>query len=84
MASEIKVESQLGVGGKFSFTVKFPLSYNWVNSVSNLGGKQIIGYTGNPKTILIIDDHWENHSVLINWLQPVGFITPEEKMLLMN
>ena len=79
MGSEIKVESQLGVGSRFSFAAKFPLSYNWANSVSNLEGKQIIGYIGNPKTILIIDDHWENRSVLMNLLEPIGFITAEAK-----
>ncbi len=77
MGSQIKVESQLDVGSIFSFSVKFPLSSDWVQSVSHLEGQQIIGYTGNPKTILVIDDRWENRSVLINLLQPIGFITVE-------
>ncbi|NES01484.1 MAG: response regulator [Okeania sp. SIO2F4] len=77
MGSDIKVESQLGVGSTFSFAVKFPLSRDWVQSLSNVEGKQIIGYEGGQKTILVIDDRWENRSVLINLLQPIGFITAE-------
>ena len=77
MGSKIKVESQLGVGSTFSFAAKFPLSYDWVESVSNVEGKQIIGYEGGQKTILVIDDSWENRSVLINLLQQIGFITVE-------
>ncbi|NEQ41108.1 MAG: response regulator [Okeania sp. SIO3I5] len=77
MGSKIQVESQLGVGSTFSFATKFPLSCDWVQSVSNLEGKQIVGYEGGQKTILVIDDRWENRSVLINLLQPIGFITAE-------
>ena len=77
MGSKIKVESQLGVGSTFSFATKFPLSCDWVQSVSNLEGKQILGYKGGQKTILVIDDRWENRSVLINLLQPIGFIIVE-------
>ncbi|MEM1170249.1 MAG: ATP-binding protein [Cyanobacteria bacterium P01_H01_bin.35] len=77
MGSDIKVESQLGVGSTFSFAVKLPLSRDWAQSVSHLEGQQIIGYEGKPKTIVVIDDRWENRSVLINLLQPIGFITVE-------
>ncbi|WP_210407695.1 hybrid sensor histidine kinase/response regulator, partial [Hydrocoleum sp. CS-953] len=77
MGSKIKVESQLDVGSTFSFAVKFPLSRNWVQSVSHVEGQKIIGYEGGEKTILVIDDRWENRSVLINLLQPIGFITAE-------
>ncbi|MGD1805269.1 ATP-binding protein [Dapis sp. BLCC M126] len=77
MGSQIKVESQLGVGSTFYFAVKLPLSRDWAQSVSHVEGQQIIGYEGNPKTILVIDDRWENRSVLINLLQPIGFITAE-------
>ncbi|NEQ75648.1 MAG: response regulator [Okeania sp. SIO2C9] len=77
MGSKIKVESHLGVGSTFSFEAKFPLSTNWFKSASTIAGKQIIGYTGTQKTVLVIDDRWENRSVLINLLQPIGFVTAE-------
>ncbi|MGB3513838.1 MAG: ATP-binding protein [Microcoleaceae cyanobacterium] len=77
MGSHIRVESELGVGSTFSFEAKFPLSYDWVQSATTVAGKQIIGYTGKQKTILVIDDRWENRSVVINLLQPIGFVTAE-------
>ncbi|NEN92987.1 MAG: response regulator [Okeania sp. SIO3H1] len=77
MGSKIRVKSKLGVGSIFSFKAKFPLSANWVKSASTIAGKQIIGYTGTQKTVLVIDDRWENRSVLINLLQPIGFVTAE-------
>ncbi|MGK7919581.1 MAG: ATP-binding protein [Trichodesmium sp.] len=77
IGSQIKVESQLGVGSIFSFVVKLPLSDDWAYSMSNVSGKQIVGYTGTQKTVLVIDDRWENRSVLMNLLEPIGFVPVE-------
>jgi CheY-like chemotaxis protein len=33
----------------------------------------VIGYQGKQRTILIVDDHWENRSVIVNLLEP--FVT---------
>ncbi|MEQ9553274.1 MAG: response regulator [Coleofasciculus sp. G3-WIS-01] len=33
----------------------------------------IIGYTGEQRQILIVDDRWENRAVLANILEPIGF-----------
>lgn len=77
MDSKIRVKSQLGVGSTFSFKATFPLSYEWVQSATNLSGKQIVGYTGKQKSILVIDERWENRSLLISLLQPMGFMIVE-------
>ena len=37
----------------------------------------ICGYRGEGKKILIVDDKWENRSVLINILKPLGFEVAE-------
>ena len=34
---------------------------------------KVTGYQGQRKTILIVDDRWENCSVLFNLLEPLGF-----------
>ncbi len=77
MGSKIQVESQLGVGSKFSFDVALPITTNWAKQNSVSHGQTIIGYAGSPKHILIVDDRWENRSVLINLLEPLGFIFTE-------
>ncbi|MEM9452213.1 MAG: ATP-binding protein [Cyanobacteria bacterium P01_E01_bin.6] len=73
MDSEIQVRSDVGVGSVFEFEIECLLSGEWlqVNSSSYLG--QIEGYEGNPRTILVVDDRWENRSVLVNLLESVKF-----------
>lgn len=77
MGGEIKVESKLGVGSNFFFEVAPPIATNWAKQNSVSQGQTIIGYAGSPKHILIVDDRWENRSVLINLLEPMGFTFTE-------
>ena len=74
MGGEIQVESQLGRGSRFWFEVTLPLSTNWLRQNLVRQGRQIIGYDGRPRRILIVDDHWENRIVLTNLLESIGFI----------
>jgi hypothetical protein len=71
MASEIKVESIYGKGSKFWFDLDLkeaPL----IDSVP-ITQQNVSGYQGGKKKILIVDDRWENRSVIINMLEPIGF-----------
>ena len=74
MGSSIQVKSQLGVGSVFSFEVNLPLATDWMQSVSRADGKRIVDYVGERKSILVIDDKWENRSVIANLLEPIGFV----------
>ncbi len=73
MGSQIQVASQLATGSSFQFTIICPLAQDWVaaHSLTNLG--RITGYTGKRRQILIVDDRWENRSVLACLLEPLGF-----------
>ncbi|PSB23270.1 two-component system sensor histidine kinase/response regulator [filamentous cyanobacterium CCP2] len=73
MQSQLQVESQLGVGSTFFFEVNLPVATEWRQTMSAFRGQEIIGYQGDRKTILIIDDKWENRSVVVNLLEPIGF-----------
>ncbi len=77
MGSEIQVQSQLGVGSTFFFDVDLSLATEWQKSAATTTGKHIIGYQGEQKNILIVDDKWENRSVLVNLLEPIGFAVVE-------
>ncbi|KAF3884487.1 MULTISPECIES: ATP-binding protein [Nostocales] len=77
MNSEIQVQSQLGVGSTFSFEVNLPLALEWQQSVRNITGQQLVGYQGGKQTILVVDDKWENRSVIVNLLEPLGFVIVE-------
>ncbi|NEO87943.1 MAG: response regulator [Spirulina sp. SIO3F2] len=77
MGGQLAVESQLGVGTTFSFEVTCPIEHELrqVKSFNEVG--QVVGYEGEPKTILIVDDRWENRSVIVNLLEPLGFTVLE-------
>ena len=77
MDGEIQVESQLGVGSTFYFEVALPIATDWAQKSSVKDGRTIIGYEGASRHILIVDDRWENRSVLVNLLEPIGFTFTE-------
>ncbi len=71
MGGKIEVQSQPGEGSQFSFKIKLPLTDNWRQQNDKVG--HIISYNGTRKRILVIDDRWENRSVIVNLLEPLGF-----------
>ncbi|NJR66319.1 MAG: response regulator [Leptolyngbyaceae cyanobacterium CRU_2_3] len=73
MGGQIQVKSQPGVGSNFFFEVKLPLAMDWMKKSAAPSGRTIIGYEGDRRTVLIVDDHWENRSVLVTLLEPLGF-----------
>jgi signal transduction histidine kinase/DNA-binding NarL/FixJ family response regulator len=77
MGSHLEVRSELGIGTLFEFEIQCSLADNWVkaNTLTNLG--QIVGYSGYRRKILVVDDRWENRSVIVSLLAPLGFIVIE-------
>ncbi|NEN89371.1 MAG: response regulator [Okeania sp. SIO3H1] len=73
MGGKIKVLSQLGVGSIFNFEVDLQTADNWTQQISASNGQQIIGYEGVLRHLLVVDDRWENRSVLVELLEPLGF-----------
>ncbi|MEB3211339.1 MAG: ATP-binding protein [Leptolyngbyaceae bacterium] len=78
MGGSIELKSQLGAGSEFFFTLDIPLAEDWVEQQQNPNGHdRITGYSGDRRTILVIDDRWENRAVLVNLLKPLGFTVLE-------
>jgi signal transduction histidine kinase/FixJ family two-component response regulator len=73
MGSSIKVKSKFGVGSVFEFEIEFLKPDNWTESNTITSGGRITGYSGCRKKIMIVDDSWENRSVIVNLLEPLGF-----------
>lgn len=73
MGSEIKVESTFGKGSNFWFDLDLQEATN-KTELAHLECRQtVVGYSGKPQKILIVDDHWQNRSVIVNMLKPIGF-----------
>ncbi|MBD2502462.1 hybrid sensor histidine kinase/response regulator [Anabaena azotica] len=71
MGSRIQVESVLGQGSCFWFEVDLPLASDW--RLTQATDEKVMGYQGDRRKILVIDDHPENRMVVVNMLEPLGF-----------
>jgi signal transduction histidine kinase/FixJ family two-component response regulator len=73
MQSKIQVQSVLGEGSTFWFEVELPEAENWAATSRVMQQGLIKGYAGLKRQILVVDDNWQNRSVLVNLLEPIGF-----------
>ena len=73
MGSQIRVTSQLGEGSQFWFDLDLPCASEFtLKPTFDLKGT-IVSFIGDQRKILVIDDRWENRSVVVNLLTPIGF-----------
>ncbi|MBW4671177.1 MAG: response regulator [Cyanomargarita calcarea GSE-NOS-MK-12-04C] len=72
MGGEVQVKSTLGEGSIFWFDLGLE-SIDGLTNVQAKDSRRIIGYEGQRRKILIVDDQWTNRSVLVNFLEPLGF-----------
>ena len=74
MKGELQVKSELGVGSTFWFDVSLPVVETLISKEQlQTDTCQIVGYQGERKSILVVDDKEENRLVLQNMLEPLGF-----------
>jgi signal transduction histidine kinase/DNA-binding response OmpR family regulator len=71
MGGTIVAEGGPGGGTLFRFTVTVPVLDLALAPVPR--DRQILGYSGQRRTILVVDDHEENRELLRQMLEPVGF-----------
>ncbi|NEP12727.1 MAG: response regulator [Symploca sp. SIO2C1] len=77
MGSKLRVESTLGVGSTFWFDLELSQISESIELGTVTYSKEIIGYQGDRKKILVVDNRFENRSALVNLLEPIGFEVQE-------
>ncbi len=79
MGSSLNVESLPNEGSCFWFEVDILESSEWSRGSRQATHERILGFKGRKQKILIVDDRWENRSVIVNLLEPIGFDLIEAK-----
>lgn len=72
MNSKIKVKSKLNAGSTFWFDLVLPVLEVY-KPIPKIKIAEIIGYEGERRKLLIVDDKKTNRDLLIRILEPIGF-----------
>ncbi len=73
MGSELKVESAFGKGSRFWLDLEVPVATGWMPAAAAVQSGKIAGIKEKKPKVMIVDDLWENRSVLVKMLEPIGF-----------
>ncbi|HEY9607566.1 MAG TPA: PAS domain S-box protein [Allocoleopsis sp.] len=72
MGSSLEVKSAPGEGSIFWLELELPEVADCLQ-LPEQEERTIIGFVGDRRKVLVVDDKWENRSVLVNLLTPLGF-----------
>ncbi|HEY9599898.1 MAG TPA: ATP-binding protein, partial [Cyanophyceae cyanobacterium] len=73
MGGELRVKSTLGQGSQFWIDLDLPEVAQCFKISEEAQDRIIQGYRGKRRKVLVSDDKWENRSILVNFLSPLGF-----------
>jgi signal transduction histidine kinase/DNA-binding response OmpR family regulator len=72
MGGELNVKSTLGQGSVFWLDLDLPAVSEWAET-PKMGVGNHLGLKEEKYRVLVVDDKWENRSVLVDLLSPLGF-----------
>lgn len=73
MGGHLSVDSTLGQGSLFSFEIEAIASESQAFQTQSQWSQKIRGFAEESRTILVIDDLWENRDILTQFLTSLGF-----------
>ncbi|MGD1807267.1 ATP-binding protein [Dapis sp. BLCC M126] len=73
MGTQLKVNSEVDKGSTFWFELEVSEAKEWAKTSRTLNQRNILGYQGKKRRVLVVDDSWENRSVVMNFLGMLGF-----------
>lgn len=76
MGGSLHVNSTPGKGSTFGFSIPLPETAE-CPVPSHQTDRNVVGFKGEAKHILVVDDKWENRAVVSNMLTPLGFSVSE-------
>ncbi|WP_318701626.1 MULTISPECIES: ATP-binding protein [unclassified Roseofilum] len=77
MGGKIEVTSVYGQGSQFWFAMELPVSEEWTSGATRVERGKIVGYEGDRRKLLIVEDRDVNRQVAIAVLSPLGFVLEE-------
>lgn len=73
MGGEVQVRSVPGQGSEFWFSIELPAVEGYPTVAPGGEEREALGFHGEAKRVLVVDDRWENRQVILNMLAPLGF-----------
>jgi signal transduction histidine kinase/CheY-like chemotaxis protein len=71
LCGRLTLASELGAGS--TFTVTLPLPAAAAAAPADPAGRRMVGYDGERRRVLVVDDHDINRRLLVDLLTPLGF-----------
>ncbi|MCU4346714.1 response regulator [Acinetobacter lactucae] len=76
LGGELKLSSQLQQGSIFKVKLFLP-SKSLIHPITDVASNTVVGYTGQRHKILVVDNEVTDRGLVLDFLQPLGFILEE-------
>lgn len=76
LGGELTLSSQLKQGSIFKIKLFLP-SKSLIHPIADVASNTVVGYTGQRRKILVVDNEVTDRGLVLNFLQPLGFVLEE-------